>query len=209
MKSSKNKSAQVLLAAIVAAMIVLPVAFAGAQGPTASASVGAKKQLKALSKKIGKLSKRIATLEASKPTVPTTLPPSGPAGGDLAGAYPNPTIGTEKVGTNALAFGGVTGEDLDTGSVGGLSLATATATVGTGVTVNPGETKTATVTCPGSSRLLGGGFEWSGADKNGASIISSSPTFVGDAGFTWEVQARVDTGGQANTVFAEALCLNA
>ena len=62
---------------------------------------------------------------AAVPPNPTTLPPSGPAGGDLTGTYPNPDIGALKVGTPELADGAVTSVKIADGTITDTDVAAA------------------------------------------------------------------------------------
>ena len=210
-KKSKRKFGPLhaVAAAAVTAMLVMPLAIAGA-APTAAPS-------KVTDAKFKKLKQRIAALEAQGPSTP-----SGPAGGDLAGQYPNPEIGQNAVGSEEVADDSLTQVDIGNEAVGAGELVTSSvgsdelagnvvgnsalkpviARVSGGATSSNTFVET-TATCAIGEIVVGGGYAWT--KDGGIDMVANAPVTAGAENNSWVARGRSTVAD--NSLFAWASCL--
>ena len=241
-------------AAVVLSLLVVPVAVSGsAPGPdrAKAAAGGSLAKIKKLSKQLKKLKRQVAELElqAGPPGqqgaqgTPGTQgqagqqgppgPSTGPAGGDLTGTYPDPSIASLAVGTGELANDSVTapkilgnavggseidasavdGDEIVNGAIGAVEMNTVTRRLG-----NPTElvdttandatypaVATSGTSCLIGEQLLSAGGEWPDAELG--EMLVSTVEEVNVAGTHSADVNAINNSGETRTFRPYVLCL--
>jgi hypothetical protein len=199
--SSPNRATLLVAAAAVLGLLAVPIATAGTSGdPEAGASASVKKKLKKLKKRVKQLEQQV----------------SGPAGGDLTGNYPdpsiaggavtNPKLGNDAVNSGKVAANSLTGADINeaTLNLGLVGRDDISAT-------NSNSPKDAIVFCPAGTRILSSGANIAGGTSGTAPnelsevVITRSLLLAGDG--VWVRAHETDSFAGNWVVSAQAICV--
>jgi hypothetical protein len=138
--------------------------------------------------------------ESTLGTVPTatTAAPSGPAGGDLTGTYPDPLIGDDKVTDTKIAADAVNSSEIAANAVRGSELGPTQLAQQVGP-IAASNNASVSVACPAGTHILSGGGT---SSSYGIVMVSSF-----QAGNGWIV-AYHNNNAAPGTITAIATCLS-